>query len=121
MVLNIMQETPKSIPLIFWSSKVGNQPARDWFKALPVLERTKLGKDLRRVQFGWPVGMPLVKSLGMGLWELRRSSPNKREARVPFCIVENTIIVLTGFVKKTQKTPLTELNLATKRMRDLIS
>jgi phage-related protein len=121
MVRKLTQEIPKSIPLIFWNSGVGNQPMRDWFKALPELERTKLGKDLRRVQFGWPVGMPLVKSLGMGLWELSSSLPNKREARVIFCIVDNTIIVLNGFIKKTQKTPVAELNLATKRMKYVIS
>lgn len=79
-----------------------------------------LGKDLRRVQFGWPIGMPLVKSLGDGLWELRTSLPSKREARVIFCVNEHTIIVLNGFIKKTQKMPMSEMNLALKRMKDLL-
>jgi phage-related protein len=116
-----MIEPPKPLPLGFWNSSLGNQPTRDWFRDLPDGDRTVLGKDLRRVQFGWPIGMPLVKSLGSGLWELRTSLPSKREARVMFCVNEHRIVVLNGFIKKTQKTPTSELNLALKRMKDLLS
>jgi phage-related protein len=110
----------KPLPLTFWRSSLGNEPTRDWFRDLPNADRTMLGKDLRRVQFGWPIGMPLVKSLGHGLWELRTSLPSKREARIVFCVNEHTIVVLNGFIKKTQKTPISELNLALKRMKDLL-
>jgi phage-related protein len=121
MILFVMINPPKPLPLRFWNSSLGNQPTRDWFRALPEADRTVLGRDLRRVQFGWPIGMPLVKSLGGGLWELRTSLPSKREARVLFCMNEDTIAVLNGFIKKTQKTPLAEMRLAAKRMRDLTS
>ena len=116
-----MISLPNPMPLRFWSSSLGNQPTRDWFRALPAADRAVLGRDLRRVQFGWPIGMPLVKSLGGGLWELRTTLPSKREARVLFCVSDEMIAVLNGFIKKTQKTPLAEMNLATKRMKELTS
>ena len=71
------------------------------------------------MQFGWPVGMPLVKSLGSGLWELRSSLPSKREARVVFAVDGERIAVLHGFIKKTQETPQGELALARKRYAEL--
>ena len=77
-----------------------------------------LGHDLKRVQYGWPVGMPLVKSLGGGLWEVRSSLPSDREARALFFVDQDGIVVLHGFIKKTQKTPPGDLNLARKRMKE---
>ena len=77
-----------------------------------------LGHDMKRVQYGWPIGMPLVKSLGGGLWEVRSSLPSKREARALFVVDEGGIVVLHGFIKKAQKTPQSELNLARKRMKE---
>ena len=114
-----MVQQPKSFPLSFWASSLGNEPTREWFRDLPEPDRTALGRDLRRIQFGWPIGMPLVKSLGSGLWELRTSLPSKREARVMFCVNDETIIVLHGFIKKTQKTPDSEMKVAVKRMKEL--
>lgn len=114
-----MVQLPKSFPLNFWTSDIGNEPAREWLRDLPEPDRTAVGRDLRRIQFGWPIGMPLVKSLKGGLWELRTSLPTRREARVMFCVNDETIIVLHGFIKKTQKTPVSELNVAIKRMKEL--
>jgi phage-related protein len=117
----MMVQLPKSFPLSFWVSNLGNEPARDWLRDLPEGDRTAVGRDLRRIQFGWPIGMPLVKSLKAGLWELRTSLPSRREARVMFCVNDETIVVLHGFIKKTQKTPVSELNAALKRMKELSS
>ncbi len=72
-----------------------------------------------RVQWRWPVGMPLSRSLGKGLFEVRSSLPSRRIARVIFCEHESEIVVLLGFIKKTQKTPKSDLDLALKRKKDL--
>jgi phage-related protein len=111
----------RPISLQFWRSAAGREPTRDWFRALDRADREVVGDDLRRVQFGWPVGMPLVRSLGGGLWELRSTLPSKREARVMFSANGERIAVLHGFIKKAQKTPASDLALARKRMKDLIS
>jgi len=72
-----------------------------------------------RVQFGWPIGMPLVRSLKDGLWEVRSSLPSQRIARVLLCFHDDMLIVLHGFIKKTQKTPPSDLELAKRRMREV--
>ena len=108
----------RPIPLAMWSSLAGNQPARDWFKALPDEDRQKLGHDLKRLQYGWPIGMPLVKPLGGRLWELRTSLPSMREARVIFSTDDQTILVLHGFIKKSAQTPKHDLDLARKRLKE---
>ena len=79
-----------------------------------------IGQDLMRVQYRWPVGMPLCRSLGKGLWEVRSSLPGNRVARMLFCLREARILVLHGFIKKTQKTPAGELQLAFRRMREFL-
>lgn len=114
-----MTDDLKPIPLQFWKSNTGREPTRDWFKNLPVGDRAVFGKDLKRVQYGWPLGMPLVKSVGDGLWEIRTSLPSRREARAIFVVDEDGIVVLHGFIKKSQKTPIADLNLARKRMKGL--
>ena len=116
-----MVQPPIAFPVSFWASDSGNEPTREWLRDLPEPDRTVIGRDLRRVQFGWPIGMPLVKSLKGGLWEMRTSLPSSREARVVFCVNEKTIIVLHGFIKKTQKMPASDMNLAISRMKELRS
>lgn len=111
-------EKLRPLPLQFWRSDSGREPTRDWFRELPHLDRAVLGHDLKRVQYGWPIGMPLVKSLGGGLWEVRSSLPSNREARALFIVDDDGIVVLHGFIKKSQKTPLNELQLARKRMKE---
>lgn len=71
-----------------------------------------------QVQFGWPVGMPLCRSLGKGLWEVRTSLPSGPIARVIFCFSDGELVALTGFVKKTQKTPPAEIATALKRKKE---
>ena len=100
---------------IFFKTKAGNEPVREWLKGLPRTDKRIIGEDILTVQFGWPLGMPLVENLGNGLWEIRSTLPNNRIARVIFFMDNNTLILVNGFIKKTQKTPNSELNLARKK------
>ena len=104
----------KYFPVIFFRTKAGNEPVREWLKSLNINERQIIGEDIKTVQFGWPLGMPLVDNLGHGLWEVRTKLSGGRIARVIFFIDGNTMILLNGFIKKTQRTPKLELDLAKK-------
>ena len=72
------------------------------------------------MQFGWPIGMPLVRKILAGIWELRTSLPSKREARIFFATDGKTLVLLHAFIKKAQKTPQTELALARQRLKDML-
>jgi phage-related protein len=114
-----MTKRPKKIPLIFYRTKAGAEPVRDWLKALPEADRHAVGLDLMRVQFGWPVGMPLCRALDSGLWEVRTTLQDDREARVLFFFHDGKLAAVNGFIKKSQKTPQSELDLARKRMKEM--
>jgi phage-related protein len=90
-----------------------------WLRSLDRGDRRTIGLDLMRVQFGWPIGMPLVRSLKNGLWEVRSTLPSQRIARLILCFHEGTLVVLHGFIKKTRKTPPEELALAKRRMKEV--
>jgi phage-related protein len=90
------------IPVRFYSSEAGNEPVREWLRGLEAGDRRAIWIDLRRVQFRWPVGMPLVRNLKDGLWEVRSTLPSHRIARLILCGHEGVLIVLHGFIKKTQ-------------------
>ena len=94
---------------------------RDWLREFNRADRAVIGGDLRTLQFGWPIGMPLVRKLVDGIWEVRSTLPSKREVRLLFTAEGNQIVVLSGFIKKSQKTPATEIALARRRMKELIS
>ena len=96
-------------------------PVRDWLLSLSPADRKIIGDDIRTAEFGWPIGMPLCRPITgrRGLWEIRSSLPSGRIARVFFCTHESSMILLHGFIKKTQKTPDKELDIAEKRMRGL--
>ncbi len=113
-----MSEPPRKILVVFYRTPGGSEVVRDWLKGLDRDDREAIGKDLMRVQFRWPVGMPLCRPLGSGLWEVRSDLPGNRIARVLFCLVGERIVALHGFVKKTQKTPDTDLALAARRKRE---
>ncbi len=106
------------LEVYFFRQKSGKEPVRDWLKNLPPRERKIIGEDLKTVQWGWPIGMPLVRSLGDGLWEIRTGLP-KRISRVIFCTRYNNIILLHGFIKKSRKIPPEDLKLAKRRMAKL--
>jgi phage-related protein len=99
------------IPVRFYKTSKGREPTREWLRSLNAEERRTVGTDLMRLQFGWPVGMPLVRSLQGGLWELRCTLPSQRIARILLCFHDDTLVLLHGFIKKTQKTPLDDMAL----------
>jgi phage-related protein len=111
--------TPQKTPLIFFRTEAGGEPVRDWLKNLPLQERQAIGKDLLRAQWRWPVGMPLCRPLGQGLWELRTDLPANRAARVLLCLYRGHLVALHGFIKKTRTTPDEDLTLARKRSKEL--
>lgn len=84
-------------------------------------DRIVIGEDIKDVEFSWPVGMPLCRSLGDGLWEVRSSLARGRIARVLFCVTRGNMALLHGFIKKTQKTPAKVLELALRRMKELLT
>ena len=108
-------------PVVFYRTLSGVEPIRDWLRALPVEDRRRIGKDLAVVQFGWPVGMPLCRPLGGGLWEVRSRLPSRRIARVLFFFHEGRIGVVHGFIKKTQKTPPVAIDLARQLMKEMVA
>ena len=110
---------PRKIPLIFYRVRPGNEPVREWLKALPESERHAIGIDLLRAQWRWPVGMPLCRPLGGGLWEIRTNLPTQRTARVLLCYYDEHLVALHGFIKKTRTTPGDDLALARKRQREV--
>src|ERR1019366_4804402 len=107
-------KAPQKIPLVFYCVRPGNEPVREWLKRLPEAERHAIGRDLLRAQWRWPVGMPLCRPLGDGLWEIRTDLPTRRTARVLVCLHEEQIVALHGFIKKTRTTPDSDLALARK-------
>jgi phage-related protein len=116
-----MPEGLKPIPLVFWRSATGREPVREWLDELSREDRRTIGRDIAKVQYGWPVGMPLCRPLGAGLWEVRASLPSKREARVFFGFHDHLLIALHATIKKTQKTPAEDLALARQRFKELQS
>jgi len=109
----------KKIPAAFYQTAAGREPVRDWLKELDAEDRKAIGGDIATVEYGWPVGMPTCGPLGQGLWEVRSSLRSNRIARVIFGIVRNQMVLLHGFIKKTQKTPAEDLALARKRLKEI--
>ena len=105
------------IPVVFYRTAAGAEPVREWLRSLSTEDRRTIGTDLATLQVGWPIGMPLCRSLGAGLWEVRSKLANNRIARLIFFVAEGRIGVLHGFIKKTQKTPPAEIALAQKRIK----
>ncbi len=94
---------PHKIPVVFYRTQGGAEVVRDWLRSLGEVDRQAVGLDLMRVQYRWPVGMPLCRALGDGLWEVRTSLPSNRIARVLFSVQQGRILVLHGFIKKTRR------------------
>jgi phage-related protein len=107
------------IDLVFYRGVGGNEPVRDWLVKLPEQNRRAVGLDLQRVQYRWPIGMPLVRPMGRGLFEVRSSLSDGTTARVLFCFHGGELFALHGFIKKAQKTPDIELELARKRQKEV--
>ena len=103
------------LKVVFYKSQNGKEPVRDWLKFLPIQDKKAIGGDIKTVQFGWPLGMPLVRKLEPGLWEVR-SSTSSGIARLLFTVQGEFLVLLHGIVKKSAKTPLNDLSLARKRL-----
>lgn len=110
-----MPVSPRPLAVRFFATEAGNEPVRDWLKRLPIDERKTIGADILSVQWAWPVGKPLVDSLGGGLWEIR-SSLGDWIARTFFTIQDQEILLLHGIIKKSRAAPKHELDLARKRL-----
>ncbi len=109
----------RRLPVFFYRSEAGHEPVREWLQDLDPQDRKAIGTDLLRVQEQWPIGMPVCRSLGKGLWEVRTNLSGNRTARVLFFVDEDRIGVVHGFIKKTRKTPEADLELARKRMKEM--
>jgi phage-related protein len=116
-----MRQEPQRLAVVFFATTTGREPVREWLKELDRDDRREIGADLLAVQKGWPLGLPLCRSLGDGLWEVRSSLPSRRTARVIFAFDGDTIVLLNGFIKKTQKTPAGQIALALKRLKEMTS
>lgn len=103
----------KRVPAIFYRTEAGGEPVRDWLRGLSPENRKLIGEDIKTVEFGWPIGMPVCKPLGDGIYEVRTSLTQNRIARVLFYIdKQSRMVLLHGFIKKTRKTHSEDLDLA---------
>jgi phage-related protein len=119
---NSVPDIPKPrIPVIFYRSASGREPVREWLRDMDPEDRRVVGLDLMRVQEQWPIGMPVCRSLGQGLWEVRSNLPGGRTARIMFFIAKDRIGAVHGFIKKTRSTPNEDLALASRRMKEMLA
>jgi phage-related protein len=104
----------KRVQAVFYRTEAGGEPVREWLKNLSSREdRKQIGEDIKTIEFGWPVGMPVCRSVGGGIYEVRSDLAQNRIARVLFYFDKNRrMVLLHGFIKKTQKTPEEDLQLA---------
>jgi phage-related protein len=116
-----MNEPGRNEPILdvrFYASAAGREPVREWLLELAREDRRTIGEDLKTAQYGWPLGMPLIRKLGPDLWEVR-SDIRDGIARVLFTVEGQTMVLLHGFVKKAQKAPASDLKVARQRLADL--
>jgi phage-related protein len=107
------------LAVCFYVTTSGTEPVREWLKELPAEARKAIGEDIKTVQLGWPLGMPLVRKMEPGLWEIRSHVPDGI-ARVLFTTVGTTMILLHGFIKQSQATPKADLRTARRRKAEVI-
>src|ERR1700757_2033537 len=110
----------KRLPAFFYAQPSGREPVREWLKNLSAEDRKIVGEDIKDVEFAWPIGMPLRRPLSQGLWKVRSSLTQGRIARVLFCEHEGKMVLLHAFIKKTQKTPASDLELAIRRKKEIV-
>jgi len=110
----------RPIPVVFFRLDSGREPVREWLKDLDLEGRKVIGSDIKTLQLGWPVGMPLARKIAGDLWELR-SRLRSGIARTFFTLHARKIVLLHGFVKKSQKTSTKELAIAKRRLNQLRS
>ena len=118
MVQSVSDDNEIRLKVVFYRSERGNEPVREWLKSLSAEEKRIIGEDIKTVQFGWPLGMPVVRKMDPGLWEVRSRLPG-RIARVLFTVKDGMMVLLHGFIKKSDKTPTDDLALARQRLAQL--
>jgi phage-related protein len=109
----------KKLPSAFYRTSQGARPVRNFLMELPREDRRIIGNDIATVEYGWPIGKPTCAPIGLGLWEVRSNLRSKRIARILFTVHEGEMILLHGFVKKTQKTPQDAIETARTRMKEV--
>ena len=110
----------KKIISLFYTTSTGNKPVREWLLSLDKEDRKIIGDDIKAVEYGWPIGMPVCRKLvGTKLYEVRSNISSQRIARVIFVIMDEYMILLNGFIKKDQKTPNNEIDISLHRMKDI--
>jgi phage-related protein len=109
--------SPQKLKAVFYRSATGKEPAREWLKGLPKDDRKTVGEDIAYVQYKWPIGKPRVDHLRGAVWEVRTSLGN-RIARTLFAVEGGQMILLHGFIKKTQQTQSSDIDLAEKRFKE---
>lgn len=112
------QQIQATLDVRFFRTARGNEPVREWLKALGQVERRVIGEELKTVQLGWPLGMPLVRKMSKDLWEIRVMLP-RRSARVLFTVVGDTMVLLHAFFKQSQATPSDDLDVTVARLKAL--
>lgn len=105
----------KRLNVKFYRSATGNEPVREWLKGLRKEDKLIIGEDIKTIEYGWPLGMPLVRKLDKDLWEVRSDLNNKEISRVLFTVINAIMVLLHGFIKKSQKTPPNDLKIAKDR------
>ena len=116
-----MDESRDSQPVltvVFFLTAAGREPVRDWLLGLDRGGRRAVGQDIKTAQYGWPLGMPLIRKLEPGLWEVRSHIPIGI-ARVIFAVEGESLVLLHGFIKKSQRTPAADLRTARQRLAEL--
>ncbi|RKU04562.1 hypothetical protein C7H84_04925 [Burkholderia sp. Nafp2/4-1b] len=113
------QQIQITLGVRFFRSARGNEPVREWLKGLGQIERRVIGEEIKTVQLGWPLGMPLVRKMSTDLWEIRVMLP-RRSARVLFTVVGDTMVLLHAFFKQSQATPSDDLDVTVARLKALM-
>jgi phage-related protein len=114
-----MSEDLKKLPAAFYRTANGTEPVREWLRGLSAEDRKAIGQDIALVEYAWPIGMPTCRPLGAGLFEVRSNLSGGRSARVLFCPTDGCLVLLHGFIKRTQKTLASDLALGRSRQKDV--
>jgi len=120
-VVHLMSERSERDPIlsvVFYPTAAGREPVREWLLGLSREDRRAVGFDIKTAQYAWPLGMPLIRKLELGLWEVR-SHIDEGIVRVLLTVKGDTMVLLHGFVKKSEKMPAQDLKSARRRMADL--
>ncbi|MDR2099666.1 MAG: type II toxin-antitoxin system RelE/ParE family toxin, partial [Campylobacteraceae bacterium] len=104
---------------LFYETENGKKPVQERLYSLDKIDRKKIGEDIKTVEYGFPIGMPVCRKLEGKLYEVRSSISDGKIARVIFVVMSGYMILLNGFIKKSQKTPKNEIDLALKRAKDI--